>query len=168
MDVNEKIVTSWLQNKSFFTINSIYYGQYHNDIDILAINLKQKVIWDCEIKVRTGSTMISDNNNKQNGFNHFLSTFNDAKRSDKIFEYIDNQYSISKKFITTRSLFGKTEENQNKWFKRFKDNNIDVIYFDEVMKELSNFSIKTKKSTDEIIQVLKLFHIANTNSDTTE
>ncbi len=162
MDVNEKIATSWLQNKNFFTINTIYYGQYHNDIDILAINLKEKTIWDCEIKVRTSSTMISDNDNKQNGFYHFVNTFNDKNRSNKISEYIDTQCKISKKFITTRSLFGKTKENQDKWFNKFKDNKIDVIYFDEVMKELSDLSIKTKKSTDEIIQVLKLFHITNT------
>ncbi len=168
MDVNEKIVTSWLQNKCFFTINSIYYGQYHNDIDILAVNFKKKIVWDCEVKVRTGSTMISNNDNKQNGFKHFVNTFDDVKRSDKISEYIDNEYTIIKKFITTKSLFGKTENNQKKWFKEFKDKRIDVIYFDEVMKELSDLSIETKKSTDEIIQVLKLFHIMDANGDITE
>lgn len=160
MDVNEKIVNTWLQNKKFFTLNSIYYGQYHNDIDILAINLNKEEIWDCEIKVRTGSTMISDNSNKQNGFYHFVDTFKDAKRSNKVMEYSNNKLNIKQKFITTKSLFGKTKNNQEKWFNKFKENNIDVIYFDEVMSELSDFAKTSKKSTDEIVQVLKLFHIS--------
>lgn len=159
MDVNEKIVNSWLQNKLFFTINSIFYGQYHNDIDILAININKKEIWDCEVKVRTGSTMISDNNNKQNGFNHFVSTFQSQERKDKLNQYVDNNFTIKQKFITTKSLFGTTDKNQKKWFEKFKQENIEVIYFDEVMNELYEYAIETKKSTDEIIQVLRLLQI---------
>ena len=161
MDVNEKIVNSWLQNKLFFTINSIFYGQYHNDIDILAINVKKKEIWDCEVKVRTGTTMISDNDNKQNGFNHFVNTFQSQERKDKLNEYMDNTFTVKQKFITTKSLFGKTDKNQKKWFYKFKQENIEVIYFDEVMNELYEYAIQTKKSTDEIVQVLRLLQINN-------
>ena len=160
MDVNEKIVDAWLQHKGFFTKNSINYGQFHNDIDILAVDLKKVIIWDCEVKVRTGSTQISKNHNKQNGFYKFVETFNDPERKKAINNCIGcNGYEISKKFITTKSLFGKSVQNQSKWVSSFEEEGIDVIFFDEIIRDLSKHAKESKKSTNEIVQVLRLYHI---------
>jgi hypothetical protein len=159
MDVNETIVNTWLNTvKKFFTITSIDYGQFHNDIDILAININLKEVWDCEIKVRTGGTRISNNSNKQNGFLHFVKTLNDSTREAKSKEYLTDNYEIKKKFITTRSLFGSVR-NQNKWIDEFKNKNIDVIFFDEIVNDLSDYAKGINKSNNEVVQILRLFFI---------
>jgi Holliday junction resolvase-like predicted endonuclease len=75
LDVNEKIVCAWLASKDFFIINGIDYGQFHSDIDILAVNIKEKKIVDVEVKIRTGSTKISSGDNKQSGFQHLVRQF---------------------------------------------------------------------------------------------
>ncbi len=160
MDANEQIVIAWLEEcKQMFTRTNLDYGQFHSDIDILAINIKNNEAWDCEVKVRTGSTMISDNSNKQNGFKHFVKTFNDKERKKIIANLIPDSYHVCRKFITTKSLFGKTKENQTKWIQRFKDEIIEVIIFDEIIEDINRFSIEAKKSTNGVIQTLRLLNI---------
>lgn len=161
MDVNEKIVETWLrEQEGMFTITSILFGTFHSDIDLLAANLNRKEIWDCEVKVRTGSTQISNNDNKQNGFQHFVDALKDSGREKKIREVIGKtDFKITKKFITTKSLLGSTKATQDKWIKRFGDENIEVIFFDKIIKDLSSKAQVIHKSNNEVIQVLRLFHI---------
>lgn len=160
MDANEQIVIAWLEEcKQMFTRTNLDYGQFHSDIDILAINIKANEAWDCEVKVRTGSTMISDNANKQNGFKHFAKTFRDKDRQKIITNLVPDTYRVIRKFITTKSLFGKTIENQNKWIKRFTDENIDVIFFDEIIADINRFAVDAKKSTNGVVQTLRLLNI---------
>lgn len=160
MDVNERIVETWLRELGMFTTNELYYGNYHKDIDLLAVNLINKEIWDCEVKVRTGSTQISDNANKQNGFKHFVSSLKSKERDNKIKQYCGkNKFKVSKVFITTKSLFGRTEVNQNKWLRKFNDNGIEVVFFDRIIKELQAKAHVATKSNNEVIQVLKLLKI---------
>ena len=120
--------------------------------------MNQKEVWDCEIKVRTGSTRISNKSNKQNGFLHFVKTLNDSTRETKCKEYLTNNYEIKKKFITTRSLFGSVG-NQNNWIDEFKKEYIDVIFFDEIVKDLSDYAKGINKSNNEVVQILRLFFI---------
>lgn len=165
MDVNEQIVIAWFDEcKNMFTRNNIDYGQFHCDIDILAVDIRTKEVWDCEVKVRTGSTQISNNHNKQNGFNHFVNTFYDIAREKKINEILPKDFTLKKKFITTKSLFGK-DENQKKWINNFSEKGIDVIFFDTIINEINESTLDLKKSTNEIIQTLRLLNLYKNSSD---
>jgi len=161
VDVNERIVETWLREElGMFTINELYYGNHHKDIDLLAVNLNTKEIWDCEVKVRTSTTQISDNANKQNGFKHFVSSLKSKERDKKIKQYCgNNKFKVTKVFITTKSLFGRTEINQKKWLKKFNDIDIEVVFFDRIIKELQAKANVATKSNNEVIQVLKLLKI---------
>lgn len=162
MDINEQIVITWLEQcKGLFTRNNIHYGQYHSDIDILAINLKTSIAWDCEVKVRTSTTKIANTDNPQNGFNRFVRSLNSEERDEKVLSILPKNTLVVKKFITTNSLFGKSEENISKWEQAFKDRNIEVIFFDEIIKDLFEFASKTPKTSNDVIQVLKMFSIYN-------
>lgn len=114
MDVNESIVSTQLNENGYFILNNIYYGQFHSDIDILAVNLNKRIILDCEIKIRTGSTKISNNDNKQNGFLHICNQLNSEIRKNKVISLIgtDKGFKQKKLLITTRSFFGSSLENR--------------------------------------------------------
>lgn len=165
MDVNEKIVIAWLEEtKKMFTRNNIDYGQYHSDIDILAINLFDKIAWDCEVKIRTGSIMISDNDTKQNGFKSFSDSFKNTERINVLKTLVPHDYKIEKKFITTLSFLGKTDKNRLKWVTRFSVENIEVIFIEKIINELNMHSTIVKKSTNEVIQTLRLLNILSKNT----
>jgi len=148
-----------------FTRNNLDYGQYHSDIDILAINVVKAEIWDCEVKVRTGNTIISDTIKKQNGFQHFVETFKNTDRINIIKSLVPECYNIKSKFITTKSLFGKSEDGLNKWIDKFKENEIEVIFFDEIIRDINDISINLKKTTNGIIQTLRLFNLYKGKKD---
>lgn len=160
MDVNEKIVETWLrEHEGMFTVTSLLFGNFHADIDLLAVNLNTKEIWDCEVKVRT-AIQISNNASKQNGFQHFVGALKDKKRETRILEFVGKtDFKITKKFIATKSLLGRTQATQDRWVKQFRDENIDVIFFDKIIKDLSTRAQAVHKSTNEVVQVLRLFHI---------
>lgn len=100
MDVNEKIVIAWLEEtKKMFSRNNIDYGQHHSDIDILAIDIFNCRAWDCEVKIRTGSTMISDNDSPQNGFQHFVDSFKDSERIKTLNILIPDNYKVEKNLL---------------------------------------------------------------------
>ena len=160
MDINEEIILSWISEcKKMFHINNIDYGQFHNDIDILTIDLKNKIVWDCEVKIRTGTTKIADTDNKTNGFKKFVSTFNSALRKDKISQYIPSDFVIQRKFITTKSLLGTSCENQSKWIKKFNDETIDILFVEDIINELNSYANNLNYSDNSIIQTLRLLNL---------
>jgi hypothetical protein len=161
MDVNEKIISTWLTHHKYFVMDNIYFGQFHQDIDLLAVNLSSKELLDIEVKVRTGSTKISDNDNKQNGFKHFVGQLNSQERGNKIKEIIGdlNGFRIRKLFITTRSLLGKV--NNKIWIDRFLQEGIEVKFIEEIISELEELAKGLSLSKNEVIQILRLQNIRN-------
>ena len=131
MDVNETIVLTWLHFHSFFTINTIYYGQFHSDIDILALNLLRKEIWDIEVKVRTGSTKIMNGTDRQNEFDHFVHQLTSSERTQKIQEFVGDHdgFELNKVFVTTRSMLGSTD-NQKKWTSSVESDMFAALHLD--------------------------------------
>jgi hypothetical protein len=158
MDYNEEIVTAWLNiHKKMFTINNIMYGNFHSDVDILAISLASNEVWDCEIKIRTGTTKINNNNTTQNGFNHFINCFNHQERQNKIEELINKNnfnFTLKKVFITTKSFLGKTDH----WINEFKNNKIEVLFFEDIIQDLNEISKKSKKASNLVIHTFKLIN----------
>lgn len=160
MDTNEKIVCSWLSMNHFFILTNLDYAQFHSDIDILAINVKTKSVLDFEIKIRTGSTYISNNRNKQNGFYHICNQLLGHDRNNKINEVvgINHGYKVRKVLVTTKSFLGKTNKTREKWIRQFKSNNINVVFIEKVVDILLKKSKFLKITKDEIIQILRLQH----------
>ena len=160
MEVNERIVNTWLNTvKKHFTVSCLDYGKFHNDIDILSVNLQTNEVWDCEIKVRTGSTKITNSTDKTNGFIHFVGTFNDPQRLNAVNVFLPKkEFILKRKFITTKSLFG-SEKNKTKWVSKFGKEDIEVVFFDEITKDLADYAKTLKKSNNEILQILRLLFI---------
>ncbi|MBT2605625.1 hypothetical protein J7E55_21830 [Bacillus sp. ISL-53] len=158
MDVNESIVSTWLNENGYFILNNIYYGQFHSDIDILAVNLNKRIILDCEIKIRTGSTKISNNDNKQNGFLHICNQLNSEIRKNKVISLIgtDKGFKQKKLLITTRSFFGSSLENRKKWFKQFRAHGIKVQFIEGIVYSLERKASRQKISSNEVMQILRL------------
>lgn len=162
MDVNEKIVCAWLASKNYFIIDGIDYGQFHSDIDILAVNIKSQEILDCEVKIRTGSTKISGGENKQSGFLHFVNQLNAVDRNNKIINIVGSAhgYHIKKIFITTYSLLGKPM-NRSKWINKFNQENIEVRFIEDIVEELEQHALSLPLSKNEVVQILRLQSIKN-------
>lgn len=164
MDVNEKIISTWLTHHNNFVMDNIYFGQFHQDIDLLAVNILKNELLDIEVKVRTGNTKISDNDNKQNGFKHFVNQLNSLDRDEKIKGIIGetNSLNIRKLFITTKSLLGKLKLNY--WLTRFKEEGIEVMFIEDIILELETLAKELPLSKNEVIQILRLQNIKNTGS----
>jgi hypothetical protein len=162
LDVNEKIVCAWLASKDYFIINGIDYGQFHSDIDILAVNIKVKKIFDVEVKIRTGSTKISSGDNKQSGFQHFIRQLNSIERNDKIVDVIGNNhgFTLFKYFVTTYSFLGSVANRAN-WTNKFLDHQIIVLFIEDIVNELEEHANSLALSKDEVIQILRLQNIKN-------
>lgn len=156
MDVNEKIVSTWLNENGYFILNNVYYGQFHSDIDILAVNLNKKILLDCEIKVRTGSTKISNNENKS-GFKHICNQLNSLERNAKIVSLVGNgnNFKQEKLLITTRSFFGLLN-NRKKWIRKFSNQGIKVQFIEGIVYSLERKAKRLNISTNEVIQILRL------------
>ena len=154
MDVNEKIVETWLREvKGMFTTTNLYFGRNNHDIDLLAVDLKTAVIWDCEVKFRK----------KGNGFCEadFDSIRNTRERADRIRQLLGKSpYPVERKFITTKS-FLNLERNRKGWAPKFQKERIEVFYFDDIITDLAHHAEHLSKSTNEITQVLRLIADAN-------
>ena len=152
MDVNEQIAITWLTEvKKMFIQSELYFGQYNSDIDILAVSIIDQLLWDCEIKVRTGTT-----NMCKSSFDNIINNFNCPDRANIIFAVNQNKLALKKKLIISQKYLGETPQTIKRWEAAFTLKNIDVIYFDTVIKELSDFSSSCSKTTNVIIQTLKL------------
>ncbi|MBQ0734949.1 hypothetical protein [Aquimarina celericrescens] len=144
-----------------FTLNTLYFNGDENkdnkDVDILAIDPFNNIAWDCEVKLRTGTSRILEGSNKKTiGFLKFVEDYLYPDRKRVILEKIPESYIIEKVFITTSNFFGTSKENQKKWKNRFKEHDITVIFFEIIMEDLNQFAIKSKISSDEIIQTIRL------------
>ncbi|MEY3788962.1 MAG: hypothetical protein RLZ75_3170 [Pseudomonadota bacterium] len=152
MDVNEQIAITWITEvKKMFVRSELYFGQYNNDIDILAVSIVDDLIWDCEVKARTGST-----NMDEASFADIIKKFNCPERINLISSLTGNKTEIKKKLIISKKYFGETEKTINKWKDKFNQNDIEVIYFDTVIDDIRNFAVSCSKTTNLVIQTLKL------------
>lgn len=156
IDVNEKIISTWLTHHNYFVMVNIYSGQFHLDIDLLAVNLTMKELLDIEVKVQTGITKISDNDNKQNGFRHFVGQLKSVERENKINEIIgySEEFKIRKDIYYIKSLLGK--KNTNMWLDKLFHEEIEVKFIEEIISELEEHAKGLPLSKNEVIQILKL------------
>jgi hypothetical protein len=151
LEVNQQIVISWLKSKKFFVIEELFYGQHNNDVDVLAVSLIEKMIYDCEVKCRLKTKM------DKVMFKKVVDEFKNPLRIEKIKQCIGEaeHYSLKNVFITTKFLLG-SEQNREKWEGKFLEQNIKVLYLDDILKELSEYASETSKTNDLTIQIFRL------------
>ncbi len=146
MDVNEQIVATWAEkSQSLFLITELYFGNRHNDIDLLGVNLIKEEIWDIEVKVRTGST-----NMCANDFNAIIDNFENEERELAIKERIGaSKFPRKRILIISDSYLGR-------WEGRFREKGLEVIPLSKVMQDLLEIAKSERKSMNPIIQTLRL------------
>ena len=158
MDVNEKIVITWLQScKRIFTIPDIEYDNFHSSIDILGVDLLNNEILDIEVKSKFRIT-INESSKKQNGYQHIYKQLSSTKRNEMINKALPNKhkFKVRKIFITTKRFL--TVNKFEYWVKKFEDDGITIWFFDAIVNDLSQMSLMLNKANDEILQTLRMFN----------
>ena len=165
LDINEEIVEKWLQlAKNRFTRTNISFkvkgkkgGSNYSDIDILAVDNDGKY-YDYEVKWRSKATLSATNQAK---LNEIINQMTRHERIAKI-EKIIGKKEYEKIFVTTRSFLGKSDQKQNDLIKVFEKDNIKIIFFEDIVKELVEI-INVKGRYDsmaiQIIRILKQFDL---------
>ena len=160
MDVNEKIVECWLNNcKEMFTMSDVVYDKYFSAIDLLAVSLKRKTgieVWDIEVKFKS-RIIISDTDNKQNGYRYIHQQLISEDRDRRIREIISSSNcDIKKVLVTTRHFL--SQKKASYWEGRFKEDGITLYFFDDIIAELQEYARELNKSNDDTLQVLRLLN----------
>lgn len=168
MDVNEEIVKEWLHTcKRQFTIEGIRFktfgkkgGSNYSNIDILAVDTNG-IYYDYEIKWRS---VYSIGATDKEGVENFISQMTRPERIETIHGIIGNKL-YRKVFVTTMDHFGKTEKKRKSISDQFKNANIELIYFEDIVKDLVE-KVETYGIYDvpilQTIRMLKKFgHLTN-------
>lgn len=157
MDVNEQIVKEYFELiENCIVRTNIEYGNYHSAIDLLAIDRKGD-IKDIEVKWKS-RIVIEDSENKQNGFKHIVKQLKDRRR-DKIIKELLGKGPTHKIFVTTKHFFSK--KRLDYWKNKFREQDIGVLFFDDVIPILvEKIKIKGKYESPilQTIRVLKYFN----------
>ncbi|MDY4043442.1 MAG: hypothetical protein SOY65_06490 [Marinifilaceae bacterium] len=160
MNVNERIVNCWLTKcRKMLTTSEIIYNNFNAAIDLLAIDLQNEkpLAWDIEVKLRTGGIHIALNNTPQNGYYHFRDQLNNTDRDQHLRNIIFPSIEIEKIFITNRKFLRNKDKNNEYWESKFKtEENITVLYFEDIITELQKKARQITTSNDEILQILRL------------
>jgi len=160
MDVNEKIVECWLNNcKEMFTMSDVVYDRYFSAIDLLAVSLKDESrieVWDIEVKFKS-KMIISDSDNRQNGYMHIIQQLVSDDRDKRVREIIaSSNCEIKKVLITTRHFL--SQKKATYWEERFREDGITLYFFEDIIVELQEHAKGLNKSNDDVLQVLRLLN----------
>jgi len=158
-DVNEEIITEWLHLcKRQFTIDNIKFkvygpkgGSNYSDVDILTVD-KDGKYYDYEVKWRSKFSLGATNKETVSAFiNQMLR----KERVETIKKIIGNK-SYQKVFITTYSLFGRSEEKRKKIEGEFNKNKIKIKYFEDIIPELVDKIETIGRYDSPILQTIRM------------
>ncbi|MDP3698906.1 MAG: hypothetical protein Q8R47_04925 [Nanoarchaeota archaeon] len=171
MDVNEEIVKQWLHScKQQFTIDDIRFkvfgpkgGSNYSNVDLLAVDKAGKY-YDYEIKWRSVYSLgATDKETPAALINQMLR----KERVEKIKSIIGRK-PYQKIFITTYQMFGRSQEKRDKFVKIFNSNKIQVLFFEEIIKELvSAIDVKGRYDSEvlQTIRMIKYFDLLKESLD---
>lgn len=164
MDVNEQIIEQYLKLvKKWFYMTDISFEVPHNysNIDLLAYNPFDDKYYDFEVKFRSAFTISLTNLDNDTDFKKFIEQFIRSERQEAIKRIIGDK-PITKIFVTTHKLFGKSNDKRKqveKSFKRLiKSSGFDceIWYFDEIILEIYNQTSLTGRYNTELMQTIRL------------
>lgn len=159
MNVNERIVNCWLNNcRDMLTMSNIIYSNFNAAIDLLAVDLRGEtpLVWDIEVKLRSGGMTIAMNDTNQRGYHHFRDQLLDENRDRCVREIISPACRVQKIFITNRNFLHNQDKSNEAWEATFAADGITVLYFEDIIAGLREKATYLKTSDDEILQVLRL------------
>ena len=143
MENAEIIVKEWLQKvKKRFTMENVQYpvnsgksGSNYGDIDILAFDAKEGKFYDYEVKWSSSPTI---NGTQKESVKGIIKRFYDEERVKVLSEKIgiSDIRNIQKVLIVPQIYFGVGENIRIKYEQEFKDKNISVTYFDNIIGPL--------------------------------
>jgi len=156
MDVNEKIINEWLhlcENK--FTITNISLkvsgekgGVNYSDIDILAVD-KDGNFYDYEVKWRSVYRVSS------NEIKKWIGKMVQKERTKKIKKMIGKK-SYQKILVTTQNCLGGTEKKRAENRDKFKKKNIEIVFFEEIIKDLVDATKVLGRYDSQILQIIRM------------
>ncbi|QRF76159.1 hypothetical protein Thermo_01676 [Thermoplasmatales archaeon] len=161
MEPAEIIVKEWLQKvMKQFTMENILYpvnsgksGSNYSDIDIFAFDAKDRKFYDYEVKWSSGHAIGAT---PSQTVGNIVNRFYDDARGEIISEIgISDSRNIQKVLVAPRLYFGTKEETKKKYEQMFKENKIEVKYFEDIIKELMEYSEKSKKDDSIVVRLLR-------------
>jgi len=152
MNPAEEIVKFWLQMNGYFLQSSIRLPR-NKEIDILAIDTKgNKFHIEVSVSVRMANYKFNAKElAKKFSINKFLSISKEVKSK------IGSNYQ--KKFVVGKVLRGN-KDIRDEFITECKKLNIDVLKFDDILKEVSD-SLSTHSHLNPIIKAIQLSKIFN-------
>jgi hypothetical protein len=158
MEVNEKIVEEYIKLiKEWFYMTDISFNvpQNYSNIDLLAYDHKNDIYYDMEIKYRSAYYMSKTNTED---FDKYINQLTRNERKKKIIEIIGKNKTVIKVFITTKKLFGKTDENEKRFIAALKKRKYigEVWYFDDIIPELYHALEEKGRYNTELTQTIRL------------
>ena len=165
MEHAEVIVKEWLQKvKKQFTMENILYpvnfgehGSNYSDIDVLATDTEGN-FYDYEVKWAGGPTIGATQNQSTDGISK---RFNDDARIQSLKEIgITNIGEVKKILVVPHVYFGVREETKQKKERELIENGVEVVYFDDVIDELMEYSLKTKKDDSTVVRLFRSIALA--------
>jgi hypothetical protein len=164
MDVNEEIIAQYLQTiKKWFYMSDIAFKVPHNysNIDLLAYSPEEDKYYDIEVKFRSAYTISQKNLENDTDFNKYVEQLIKPERQDAIKSIIGNR-PITKIFVTTHSLFGKSIVKRKQIEKEMKDRlqkfgfESEIWYFDEIIPHIYEKIEKSGRYNTELMQTIRL------------
>lgn len=156
MDTNEKIIEEWLRLcRNQFTIANIPFkvlgpkgGVNYSNIDILSVDIKGN-FYDYEVKFRS-EYLISATDIKE-----YIKQLNRKERVEKIYQII-GKTKYKKIFIATKIMFGKRKEKINSFLSIFEKENIEVLFFEDVIVDLIKAVNLKGRYDSQMLQIIRL------------
>ena len=161
MNVNQRIVQSWLNNcKQMLTMHDITYSNFNAAIGLLAIDPRPAppVVWDIEVKLRAGGIRIGMTDDHQRGFHHICRQLLDPERDRRLHQLLPPDCTPVKIFITNR-LFLQTRETRDDpayWSRQFQQRGITLHLLEDIILDLQHHARHQPSSPDTILQTFRL------------
>ena len=158
MSAEKEVVNFWLNRKSYFTVNNLKSG--NKDIGILALKFdKGNLTKIMHVEVNCSITGFSEQNYSMTKL--IDEKFNDKNLIKSIEKYtnkIDKGVEIEN-IIVLNSL----PKNKKELINRFKNNNINVLEFEDILSDVMK-ELKTEYFKNDVIrtlQIVKFLMISN-------
>ena len=171
MELNEEIVKEYFCSvkKCFIQENVLYKvttkregkkkGGGWSDIDLLAYSPLDNRMLDIEVKYREKAPFHRGTDRASN-LDKVINNFFLESRIEKIDELNPQLLLVEHIFVTNRKAF--TEKTRSEYESLLVKNNITLIYFEDIFKELQNhFKENSNKMTSVIGQMLRMLNNQN-------
>ena len=171
MEVNEEIVKDYFVNiLNCFVMENILFkttiDEIKNnnknksgwsDIDILALDTKNKEIYDIEVKYRH-ATVFHKGKDKTSSLSRVINQFFLKERTQKIKTLNPMKFKVRKIFVTNKKAFSKNTREE--YINNLNEKKIEVKFIDDIFVELQEYYKKNSKKISSVLgQTFRLIEV---------